>query len=42
MSILVDTNILARIAEPGHPQNAAAASSVKVLLGNGRSLHLVP
>jgi predicted nucleic acid-binding protein len=42
MRILVDTNILCRIAEPDHPQNATAATAVRRLLENGDTLHIVP
>ncbi len=42
MSVLVDTNILCRIADPHHPQNAAAAESVKRLLSTGETLLVVP
>lgn len=42
MSILVDTNILIRIAEPQHPQNPIAIQSVERLLAVGELLHLVP
>ena len=42
MSVLVDTNLLSRIAEPHHPQNPAAADAVKLLLARGETLHVVP
>jgi predicted nucleic acid-binding protein len=42
MSVLIDSNILCRIAETNHPQNAAAADSVKRLLASGDTLHFVP
>ena len=42
MSILVDTNVLSRIAEPHHRQNAAAAGAVHRLLTEGKVINIVP
>jgi predicted nucleic acid-binding protein len=42
MSILVDTNLLSRIAAPLDPQNPIAAESVKRLLLAGEKLCIVP
>jgi predicted nucleic acid-binding protein len=42
MSILVDTNILTRIADTNSPHYAAAAQSVRLLLTRGETLIGVP
>lgn len=42
MSVLVDTNLLSRIADPNNPQNSVAAESVKRLLAKGETLCVVP
>ncbi len=42
MSYLVDTNILTRLAEPGHPKHQQALDAVKHLVGVGHTLHIVP
>lgn len=42
MKVLVDSNILLRSAQPGHPQHAAATAAVRVLVGRGETLHIVP
>jgi predicted nucleic acid-binding protein len=42
MSYLVDTNILTRLAEPGHAMHQAALDAVKLLAGQGHKLHIVP
>jgi predicted nucleic acid-binding protein len=42
VSVLVDTNILARIAEIAHPSSAIAALAVRSLLLRGDALHVVP
>lgn len=42
MSHLVDTNILTRLAEPGHPMHPPARDAVKLLAARGRKLHIVP
>ncbi len=42
MSVLIDTNILIRIAEHQHPQNGIAIQAVEHLLGTGELLHLLP
>jgi len=42
MKILVDTNILLRLAQPTHPQYAEAADAVRVLIGRTDELILVP
>jgi predicted nucleic acid-binding protein len=42
MSVLLDTNILTRLAEPTHPQRATALKAVESLESAGRILHIVP
>ena len=42
MNYLVDTNILTRLAEPGHTMHQPALDSVKSLVGQGCKLHIVP
>jgi predicted nucleic acid-binding protein len=42
MSTLLDTNILTRSAQPGHPMHQAAVDAVDVLRRRGEVLHLVP
>lgn len=42
MKVLVDTNILARLSQAGHPQQSIAASAVKSLLEAGHELRIVP
>ena len=42
MSVLLDTNILTRLAEPIHPLRATALSAVETLQSAGRILHIVP
>jgi hypothetical protein len=42
MSDLVDTNILSRMAEPGHPMHQPALDAVKHLVSEGHKLHIVP
>lgn len=42
MNFLVDTNILTRLAEPGHPMHHPALDAVKRLFAEGRRLHVVP
>ena len=42
MSYLVDTNILTRLAEPGHPMHQQALDAVKLLVRQGHKLHVVP
>src|SRR5437588_11527666 len=42
MRILVDTNILVRSVQLGHPQQPAAADSVETLRQQGDKLFLVP
>ena len=42
MNVLVDTNILGRLMEPGHPHHRAAGDAVDVLIGRGDSPCLVP
>lgn len=42
MNFLVDTNILTRLAEPGHPMHRAALDAVKLLVRRGHRLHIVP
>ena len=42
MNYLVDTNILSRLAEPGHPMHQSALGAVKRLVSDGHKLHIVP
>jgi predicted nucleic acid-binding protein len=42
MRILVDTNLLTRMAEPGHAQNAVAHGAVNRLGSQGHELLIVP
>ncbi len=42
MNYLIDTNILTRLAEPGHPLHQPALDSVKCLVAEGHKLHIVP
>jgi predicted nucleic acid-binding protein len=42
MSILLDTNILTRSAQPAHPMHQTAVDAVDVLRRRGEVLHLVP
>lgn len=42
MSTLLDTNILLRAAQPGHPMGKAADDAVAELRRQGDTLHLVP
>jgi predicted nucleic acid-binding protein len=42
MNYLVDTNILTRLAEPGHAMHQAALDAVKLLAAQGHKLHIVP
>ncbi|ODT98974.1 MAG: hypothetical protein ABS79_05070 [Planctomycetes bacterium SCN 63-9] len=42
MSYLVDTNILSRLAEPGHAMHRPASDAVKFLTRQGYKLHIVP
>ena len=42
MNYLVDTNILSRLAEPGHPMHQPALDAVKRLFSGGHKLHIVP
>ena len=42
MNDLVDTNILSRLAEPGHPMHQLALDAVKRLVSEGHRLHIVP
>jgi predicted nucleic acid-binding protein len=39
---LIDTNILLRMAQPGHPMHRAATTAVKILLERGERLCIVP
>ena len=39
MSVLVDTNVLLRRTQPGHPHHAVAVESVARLLGSGEPVH---
>ena len=40
--ILVDTNVLLRIAQPGHPMSGLARSAIDALLLRGEELCVVP
>ena len=42
MNYLVDTNILTRLAEPGHAMHQQARDAVKLLVRQGHKLHIVP
>lgn len=42
MNYLVDTNILTRLAEPGHAMHRPALDAVKLLVSRGHKLHIVP
>jgi predicted nucleic acid-binding protein len=42
MSVLLDTNVLTRAAQPGHPMHAAAVGAVAALRRQGEVLCLVP
>ena len=42
MNYLVDTNILTRLAEPGHAMHQPALDAVKLLVRQGHKLHIVP
>src|SRR5438477_12166125 len=40
MNVLLDTNIIARVAQPGHPMHGAALAATKALLAQGDTLFL--
>lgn len=42
MAYLLDTNILLRIAQPGHPMHQEARKSVQTLLRRKEAVHIVP
>jgi hypothetical protein len=42
MNVLLDTNVLGRMAEAGHPQHQAAVDAVAALVARGDSPRLVP
>jgi predicted nucleic acid-binding protein len=42
MNVLLDTNVLARSAQPGHPHHQLAVDAVAALRAQGHALHLVP
>lgn len=42
MNYLVDTNILTRLAEPGHVMHQPALEAVKLLVREGHKLYIVP
>ena len=42
MRILVDTNVLGRLSQPGHPMHPTAISAVKILRNDQHELRLVP
>lgn len=42
MKVLVDTNLITRIAEPAHPQHSTAAHAVSIMAARGDLLYVVP
>jgi predicted nucleic acid-binding protein len=42
MTVLLDTNILLRLAQATHPMHATAQAAVSLLQGAGQTLHAVP
>lgn len=42
MRILIDTNILARIAQPTHPQHTEALRALKAIRAQGKEPCMVP
>lgn len=42
MNYLIDTNILSRLAEPGHAMDQPAFDAVTRLVSEGHKLHIVP
>lgn len=42
MNYLIDTNILSRLAEPGHAMHQPAFDAVTRLVSEGHRLHIVP
>ena len=42
MRILIDTNILARLAQPAHPHHPGTVRAIEALRGNGDELCVVP
>lgn len=42
MNVLVDTNILSRLAEPGHAMHRPALDALNRLASEGHELHIVP
>jgi predicted nucleic acid-binding protein len=42
VTFLVDTNVLLRSAEPGHPMYADAVNATNTLLGRGEELYIAP
>ena len=42
MTFLVDTNVLLRSVEPGHPMHADAVRATNTLLERGEKLHVTP
>ncbi|MGO9465763.1 MAG: type II toxin-antitoxin system VapC family toxin [Isosphaeraceae bacterium] len=42
MNYLVDTNILTRLADPGHAMHQEALDAVKLLARQGHRLHVIP
>jgi predicted nucleic acid-binding protein len=42
MSMLLDTNVLTRLAQLSHPHHADAMAAVTILRHGGESLHIVP
>jgi hypothetical protein len=42
MTVLLDSNILARLAQPTHPKHAATRDAVAALQARGETLVIVP
>ena len=42
MTVLVDTNVLLRHFEPGHPHHRAAVDSITRLMESGEAVHVTP
>jgi predicted nucleic acid-binding protein len=42
MRVLIDTNVLGRLSQPGHAMHATAVSAVKVLRDGQHELRIVP
>jgi predicted nucleic acid-binding protein len=42
MSVLLDTNILTRLAQQAHPHHSASQAAITTLANQGELLHIVP